>query len=107
MKTIHKYQVYTYSMIQLPLGARVLSVVAQDNMAFIYALIDMNEKRTVLRQFYSYSTGDKISESPNLTFIGTVCLYGWMYCHFFESIEPEHLRVYPNKWTPLPDWAKP
>jgi hypothetical protein len=25
---------------------------------------------------------------------------------FFDGGK-QHLRVYPNKWTPLPDWVKP
>ncbi len=85
MITIHKYpiKVNNYIRLALPVGAKILTVQVQNNIPFIWALVDTNQQ-IQLRTFRIYETGREISTVG--IYISTFQLdNGRLVCHLFET----------------------
>ena len=70
--------IYKYSLallgeqqLELPLGAKVISVMNQDDTIVVYALIDPDEQTTHMVTFYIKPTGRPFPEG-GMAFLGTV-----------------------------------
>lgn len=87
MKTIYKYNVPVtdHPVVVLPRGAKILTVGAQQNYIYVWALVDSTKKPEVTRQFRLVGTGHPI-EKDNLRFIGTVFVACLVY-HLFEVVK--------------------
>ena len=73
MKTIWKFNIQRIKEVQnieMPVGAKVLSIQTQRNEAFIWALVDPEAVREN-RSFIIYGTGHDINDIENLTYIDT------------------------------------
>lgn len=84
MKRIFKYQLLVThdQTIKLPKGARVLSVGAQGNKVFLWALVDDKEEIESV-PFTILGTGE-VADVEHCTFLGTVMLYdGELVLHVF------------------------
>lgn len=81
MKTVYKYHITYDGVLQLPIGAEILTVGMQDDRITMWALID-SDAELEIRVFAVYGTGWQIQE-PNVKFISTVFdgAYVW---HLFE-----------------------
>lgn len=87
MKTIYKYSIDPFQMpVTLPKGAVVLTAELQDQVMYIWAIIDTAEKETENRSFKVFATGQQINYLlDKLTYINTVHqVDGWMVFHVFE-----------------------
>lgn len=88
-KRIYKYplQVTDKQEIELPLTATVLSVQADGDKLFFWALVDINEK-TKPRVFRVIGTGHDIPDFKFLHYLGTVQTHGgslvWHVCESYE-----------------------
>lgn len=86
MKTVWKYQITADDLItlQLPLGAKPLSVHEQNGEPQLWVLVNPNEQAMESRTFRLAGTGHPIKEH-NIEFIGTFQLYGGSFVgHLFE-----------------------
>lgn len=86
MKTIWKYSVeHGISTLEMPEGARILSVHNQGGKPVMWALVDPDAP-TVQRKFLLAGTGHGVSEDPtDLVFLGTVLIMdGCVVWHIFE-----------------------
>jgi hypothetical protein len=73
--------------VNLPRGARVLTVQTQSDSPSLWALIDENETETEPRIFSIYATGDPTSAEG--TYINTFQLLGGRFIgHVFETTTP-------------------
>jgi hypothetical protein len=84
--TIYKYPVPVQDepAVWLPQGARVLTVQTQREIPYIWALVDP-KAYTTLRVFRLAGTGQPISETDDLRYIGTFQLHdGQFVFHLFE-----------------------
>jgi len=87
MKRIYKYHVPIENNfhIEMPLGAHILSFQVQNEVAFIWALVEPKNKK-VLRHFVLVGTGQEFDPSW-LGYIGTIQTYqGKFVWHLFEKI---------------------
>lgn len=86
-KTVWKYVITQISSIQMPKGAKVLTVREQANEICLWALVDpLIERET--RHFYVFGTGHKIPDE-NLSYLGSAVLdHGAFVFHVFEGVEP-------------------
>lgn len=76
------------NIIKIPIGAKILSAKVIDDDAYIWALVDPNN-RLVNREILSWTTGVKIPEDiQNATFIDTLIFdEGEFVCHIFAVSE--------------------
>lgn len=89
MHTIYKYPLESGDVneIEMPEGAKVLTVQIQRDIPCIWALVDPNMDNKVVRRFHIYGTGYQILR-PNDRYIGTFQLYGGaLVFHVFEEQE--------------------
>lgn len=88
MKTVFKYAITGHrSVVSLPDGAVVLSVNAQGDDMFLWALVDAELPARTERVFRVYATGQPIAYDTNLQYIGTVFMYrATMVFHVFEDM---------------------
>ena len=88
---IWKYTLTTTSdnTIEMPLGARILSVQAQMGEICIWALInDACAEELVSRRFRVFGTGHTIGGGDALNYLGAVqLLEGWLVLHVFEDAQ--------------------
>lgn len=86
MRTIYKYEILPGQSIPLPKGAAILSVGAQGDNMFLWAMIDPHEDVvSQVRCIEVYGTGHNIPEQDSLVFIGTVMMRGGsLVFHVFE-----------------------
>jgi hypothetical protein len=84
LKTIWKYVLQPESVLDMPIGAQVLSVREQGQEICLWALVDpLADKEK--RKFVSFGTGHDIPSQP-MTFIGTAHLGGGsLVFHVFET----------------------
>jgi hypothetical protein len=84
MKAIWKYPINPYSTLQMPEGAKVLSVQTQDNQPQLWALVDP-DKPKVGRTFAAVPTGDPFDDE-GYTYIATFQIdNGGLVFHLFET----------------------
>ena len=83
MKKILKYQLLGFdNIIEMPEGAKVLSVQLRGNGIYLWVITDPDNKKAK-RKFLLVGTGQKFS-SDNLEFIGTVQVESFVW-HVFED----------------------
>ena len=88
MKTIYKYpiEVTDEQTLTLPVNAQILTVQTQWDSPCLWAMIDPEEKQTEQVAIRVYGTGQPVSDSENLTYIGTVqMLSGQLVFHIFRE----------------------
>lgn len=85
MMCVCKYALGPTTVLQLPRGARPLSVGWQGDGLFLWCLVYPDEKITYSREFVSYWTGEDIpfKFASQLSFIGTTTHNDLVY-HTFE-----------------------
>ncbi len=87
--TVYKYEVPADDnfTLEMPAGAQCLSVQAQYEKPFLWALVDPGARKTK-RQFRLAGTGHAIAhDSAALRFIGTAALHGGaLIFHLFEVL---------------------
>lgn len=93
MRTVYKYQVAVddYQEIELPRGARILSVQAQGTHIYLWALVDP-EVKSVTRKIWILGTGHpfKLENELRVSFVGTVQVNygpGILVWHVFSDYE--------------------
>jgi len=85
MKRIYKYELipcndgYVDSL-SLPVSAKVLSVIGQENSIYLYALVDTEDTLQKMINYKVYATGQEVDDYVlddfnNYVFLGTVTLY--------------------------------
>lgn len=62
--------------IQMPAGAKVLSVQVQRGEPFVWALVDANQRKMARHYFFVLGTGNPIDFEVTGTFLGTIQLHG-------------------------------
>lgn len=71
--------------IEMPKGAKILTVQAQDGQACLWALVNADEGEMETRDFVIYGTGHYVSPLPGV-YIGTVQMAGGrLVWHVFEE----------------------
>jgi len=88
MKTIYKYElpVSDHFVLEMPLGARVLTVQIHRERPYIWVLADANQTVTESRHFCCIGTGHPIEENGALNYIGTFkILVDTLVFHLFEE----------------------
>lgn len=89
-KTIWKYDVSQGGIFHIPIGAKILSVQAQQCDVCLWMLVDPDSKLEQ-RHFQIYGTGHPIPEIDDLEYIGTAVLNGLpLVWHVFEVIADEN-----------------
>lgn len=85
MKTVWKYPITpNVSDVQMPKGAKVLTVQMQNGQPCMWVLVDPDEKKET-RTFMLIGTGHKVSPGVDLKYIGTFQLEeGRLVFHLFE-----------------------
>lgn len=87
MKQVWKYELEPTSYIEMPAGARVLSVGAQRNNICLWVLVDPDKPKEI-RIFESFGTGHNIDPGLHLEFIGTVLVHhDTLVFHVFEVLK--------------------
>jgi len=88
MNVIYKYPVKPDASIELPQGARILSIHVQHSVPCLWALVNPVAPKEV-RRFHTIPTGQPFDDS-GLTYIGTFHgIEGWMVFHLFEETRGE------------------
>ena len=83
MKAIWKYAINPHTTIQIPQGARLLSVQVQDNQPQLWALVDPAALQ-VGRMFQAVATGEEFDDD-GMTYIDTFQINGGaLVFHLFE-----------------------
>jgi len=87
MKTIYKYEVKPGEFtVEMPANSQVLTVQAQYNSAFIWALVDTDNLPIITRRFFSVPTGGNWTGHPHYIYVGTFQLEGGtLVFHLFEA----------------------
>jgi hypothetical protein len=88
MNTIYKYALRQeeLQMIQMPAGARVLTVQVQNNVPCLWAIVDPEEKKMVQRGFAIYGTGYPMRIVEVVQYVGTFQLCdGSLVFHVFTD----------------------
>jgi hypothetical protein len=86
MKTIWKFKIEGHTVLRLPKGAKILSVLEQFGDVNMWVLVNPTGEQET-RRFSVFTTGDDI-HFENLEFVGTVKLHDGRYMvHVFEVLE--------------------
>lgn len=83
--TVYKYAILAFDVfgLELPIGAKILTVQTQNDLPHIWALVDPSAEKEI-RTFRLAGTGHTIKET-NLDYIGTVQIRGGeLVFHLFE-----------------------
>lgn len=89
MKTILKFEVYSFTTFEMPKDAQILSVATQDDRVFIWVLVDTSNELEP-RHFRAFGTGHEIPTDTKLEFLGTAHLQNPnMVFHIFEELKNE------------------
>jgi hypothetical protein len=86
-RRVYKYDLPLddYVIVEMPTGAKILSVHEQWGKAWLWALIDPAEARTTKRALRIVGTGHTMEYTDQFAFIGTVHLSGGLLVfHVFE-----------------------
>lgn len=92
MKVVYKYEVPWCEAIDMPSGAKILSVHGQHNKVCLWALVDPNSPH-IHRRFKVFGTGHPIENdlAERLSFVGTVHLEDVaLVLHVFEELPPKN-----------------
>lgn len=88
MRTIYKYRINPQGEVQLPFGAKILTIQTQRNEAFIWAEVTDNSPETV--KFSVFGTGHIIPDAYDGEYIGTFQLgSGALVFHAYKDKEKE------------------
>lgn len=88
MKTVWKYTLTPEATLEMPVGAKILSVQAQQDEVVMWALVD-TEAKLEKRGFLVYGTGNQIPYH-NVQYLGTAQLSeGSLVFHVFEVVYPK------------------
>ena len=85
MNSIYKYKLEAedIQVLNLPLKTTILSVQSIKNEAYIYAVVDLTEERTIL----TFGTGHEIEDNLKAHYIGTFKLHeDCLVFHAFEKV---------------------
>lgn len=88
MKRIFKYGLVFQDKItvELPVKAEILSIVTQNDMPFLYALIDDKEKQTEKVTIICHGTGHPANDIVGRKFLGTLNIMGGsLMFHYFKG----------------------
>lgn len=86
MQVIYKYDlpISDYPVVEMPVGAIIMSIQSQNDGVFIWALIDKQEEGREYREFVVFGTGHPIEEDlDTLTYLESVMSNGYVW-HIFE-----------------------
>lgn len=73
--------------IDLPVGAEILSVAAQNDAVKFWYIFEVGERRTKTRRLHVKTTGSHFNEREAVYYLGTVLLYGGtVVAHVFEEL---------------------
>lgn len=87
MNTIYKYQLDgPYTVLTLPVGARVLTAQLQGERLVVWALIDSSEIRTAVRHFAACNTGGSFEFPGKLDYLATATSENGVVWHVFEVV---------------------
>lgn len=92
MKVVYKYEVPLHGGVDMPAGAKVLSVHEQHGAPCLWALVDPNSPH-IYRRFKVFGTGHPIENdlAERLSFVGTAHLdSGRWVLHVFEELPPQN-----------------
>jgi hypothetical protein len=84
MKRIYKYELKEGS-VEMPIGAKILSIQYQNNRPYIWALVD-TDVECDFRYFTIVGTGEDFPEADDFTYINTI-QDGPFVWHIFEYIK--------------------
>ena len=87
MRTIWKYELGPITTIELPVGAKILNVRAQNGKVMLWAEVETDESRgREARKFVAYGTGHQLPDDMSShKYIGTVVgVVGDMVFHIYE-----------------------
>jgi hypothetical protein len=85
MKRIYKYELKDGRGIEMPIGAKVLTIQTQNGLPYIWALVD-TDAECDFRYFTIVGTGHDFPEADNFTYINTI-QDGQFVWHIFEFIK--------------------
>lgn len=88
MKSVYKYPIPHHGGVEMPEGAKILSVHAQNGSVCLWALVDTSSPR-VPRRFRMFGTGHPMNNdlAERLSFVGTALLdAGFVVVHVFEEM---------------------
>lgn len=82
---IYKYKIYKHGVneIEMPIGAKVLSVHEQFGGLVLWALIN-DKQHTISRFFINVFTGEEFESKAELTYIDTTQMKSGLVVHTFE-----------------------
>ena len=86
---IWKYKIpaHTYTEIEMPKGAKVLTVQTQRGEPCIWAIVDPNQEKEI-RCFFIYGTGISFDYLQTYKYIGTFQPHDYLVFHLFEVTKP-------------------
>ena len=91
MKSIWKFLLEPDGSVAMPVGAEILTVQAQREEAYIWAVVDP-EAPTLTRRFKTFATGEPITGDPG-RYVGTFQISGGaLVFHVFEQDRTSHDR---------------
>ncbi len=85
MKRIYKYEFEDGRGVEMPIGAKILTIQNQNNRAYIWALVD-TDVECDFRYFTIVGTGQDFPEADDFTYINTI-QDGPFVWHIFELIK--------------------
>ena len=85
MKRIYKYKLKDGRGVEMPIGAKVLTIQKQNGLPYIWALVD-TDAECDFRYFEIVGTGRDFPEADNFTYINTI-QDGPFVWHIFELIK--------------------
>jgi hypothetical protein len=85
MKRIYKYELKDGRGVEMPIGAKILSIQNQNNQPYIWALVD-TDAECDFRYFTIVGTGHDFPEADDFTYINTI-QDGPFVWHIFEYIK--------------------
>lgn len=91
MKTIHKYKLsydlHPYPFVNLPRGAKILTIAEQGPYIFVWAEVDTSQNLE-RRQLECFMTGEEIKEDMGVSrsYIKTVFCNNGIVAHFYERL---------------------
>lgn len=85
MKRIYKYKFEDGRPVEMPIGAKILSIQTQNDRPYIWALVDIDVE-CEFRYFSIVGTGHDFPEADDFTYINTI-QDGPFVWHIFELIK--------------------
>jgi hypothetical protein len=85
---VYKYDITKGNAVRVPVGAKPLSVIGQNDSIVMYALVNTREKKTELKYYMILGTGWEVENNPddNYKFLGTAVIKNtWVYHVWVEE----------------------